>query len=157
MEFKIMCPNDGEIIVGFNNIENMIIRDNHEASITFICPYCGSRISMTAPVPSSLIATMENLSRDFGIPMKDGNIFINPAAGEGLPPMDGGSKEDARRDNPIMSHFERAMRRRFEQDESTFDFELHELNAEDDAMMTYFEHQLKGIETVEDFLNELNG
>lgn len=155
MEFKIMCPNDGEIVVGFSNIENMIIRDNHEASITFICPYCGSRINMTAPVPSSLIATMENLSRDFGIPMKDGQIFINPSAGEGPSSTDSGSDE-ARRNNPIMSHFERAMRKRLEQNEPEFEFELHELDSEDDAKIVYFQHQLKSIETVDDFLNELN-
>jgi hypothetical protein len=62
MEFTIACPVDGPITVALEYIDTITLRDSDRADITFVCPQCGTAITVTAVVPSFLLAAMEALS-----------------------------------------------------------------------------------------------
>jgi hypothetical protein len=64
MEFTITCPVDGPITVSLEDIDTVVLRDSERADITFICPQCGSDISVTAVVPSFLLAAIEALAEE---------------------------------------------------------------------------------------------
>ena len=80
MKFTILCPVDGEMTVGLENIENMVVHSEGKADITFRCPQCGTHVSVTAPVPPFLVETMQSISRDLGIPLEGGNVVFNNIA-----------------------------------------------------------------------------
>jgi hypothetical protein len=62
VEFTIACPVDGPITVALEDIDTVTLRDSERADITFVCPECGTEITVTAVVPSFLLAAMEALS-----------------------------------------------------------------------------------------------
>lgn len=64
MEFDITCPVDGTIQVSLEDIDTVVIRDADRADITFVCPACGTEITVTAVVPSFLLAAIEALAED---------------------------------------------------------------------------------------------
>jgi len=64
MEFTIACPVDGPITVSLEDIETVILRDSERADITFVCPMCGTEITVTAVVPSFLLAAIEALAEE---------------------------------------------------------------------------------------------
>jgi len=64
MEFTVVCPIDGSIEVGLEDIDNVVLRESDRADITFVCPHCGSEIMVTAIVPAFLLAAMEALADD---------------------------------------------------------------------------------------------
>ena len=66
MEFEITCPVDGAITVSLEDIETVVIRDSERADITFTCPDCGTEITVSAIVPSFLLAAIEALAEDIG-------------------------------------------------------------------------------------------
>ena len=59
MEFTISCPVDGSIEVGLEDIDNVILRESDRADITFVCPHCGTEITVTAVVPAFLMAAID--------------------------------------------------------------------------------------------------
>jgi hypothetical protein len=62
MEFTVVCPIDGSVDVGLEDIDNVVLRESDRADITFVCPHCGSEIMVTAIVPAFLLAAMEALA-----------------------------------------------------------------------------------------------
>ena len=64
MEFTITCPIDGPITVSLEDIDTVVLRDSERADITFVCPHCGTEISVSAVVPSFLMAAIEALAED---------------------------------------------------------------------------------------------
>lgn len=64
MEFDITCPVDGTIQVSLEDIDTVVIRDSDRADITFVCPECGTEITVSAVVPSFLLAAIEALAED---------------------------------------------------------------------------------------------
>jgi hypothetical protein len=64
MEFTITCPVDGPITVALEDIDTVMLRDSERADITFVCPQCGTEITVTAVVPSFLLAAIEALAED---------------------------------------------------------------------------------------------
>ncbi len=64
MEFTINCPIDGAIEVGLEDIDTVVLRDSERADITFVCPHCGTAITVTAIVPAFLMAAIEALADD---------------------------------------------------------------------------------------------
>ena len=77
MQFNIVCPVDGEMTVGIQHIENMVVHAEGKADITFRCPKCGTRIGVTAPIPPFLVEAMQSISRDLGIPIEGGNVVFD--------------------------------------------------------------------------------
>jgi len=69
MEFEITCPVDGPITVSLEDIETVVIRESEHADITFVCPHCGTEITVAAMVPSFLLSAIEALAEETdGIP-----------------------------------------------------------------------------------------
>lgn len=66
MEFEITCPIDGAITVSLEDIDTVVIRDAERADITFVCPECGTEVTVTAVVPSFLLAAIEALAEEAG-------------------------------------------------------------------------------------------
>jgi len=64
MEFEITCPVDGTITVSLEDIDTVVIRDAERADITFVCPECGTEVTVTAVVPSFLLAAIEALAEE---------------------------------------------------------------------------------------------
>lgn len=64
MEFDITCPVDGTIQVALEDIDTVVIRDTDRADITFVCPECGTEITVSAVIPSFLLAALEGLAED---------------------------------------------------------------------------------------------
>lgn len=132
MEFTIVCPVDGEMSVGMESVENMVVHEEGHAEITFRCPQCGTHVTISAPVPAFLLSTMEAISKDLGIPVEDGKIIFNTIIGpQGTVPNQ----------NLIQPEI---------------DFKPRELTASDEAHMSYFRNQLDEIRTVEDFLAQFD-
>ncbi len=77
MEFDITCPVDGTIQVSLEDIDTVVIRDADRADITFVCPECGTEITVTAVVPSFLLAAIEALAEDNeGVSQYDGMTVV---------------------------------------------------------------------------------
>ena len=64
MEFEITCPVDGSVTVSLEDIDTVVIRESERADITFVCPHCGTEITVSAVVPSFLMAAIEALAED---------------------------------------------------------------------------------------------
>jgi len=64
MEFSITCPIDGPITVSLEDIDTVVLREPERADITFVCPHCGTEITVSAMVPSFLVAALEALAED---------------------------------------------------------------------------------------------
>jgi len=77
MEFTITCPIDGPIDVGFEDIDTVVLRERDRADITFSCPHCGSEITVTAVIPSFLLAAIQALAEDDGSSGVDGLVALS--------------------------------------------------------------------------------
>jgi len=64
MEFTITCPIDGPVTVSLEDIDTVVLREAERADITFVCPHCGTEITVSAVVPSFLMAAIEALAED---------------------------------------------------------------------------------------------
>jgi len=83
MEFDITCPVDGTIQVSLEDIDTVVIRDTDRADITFVCPECGTEITVTAVVPSFLLAAIEALAEDNeGVAQFDGMTVMPEKASD---------------------------------------------------------------------------
>jgi len=77
MEFEITCPVDGIIQVTLEDIDTVVIRETDRADITFVCPECGTEVTVTAVVPSFLLAAIEALAEERdGIAQYDGMMVV---------------------------------------------------------------------------------
>lgn len=83
MEFTITCPIDGVVEVSLEDIDTVVLREADHADITFVCPHCGTAITVTAVVPSFLLAAIEALAEDGEAPPGAGFVVIGTAASEG--------------------------------------------------------------------------
>lgn len=64
MEFSITCPIDGAVDVSLEDIDTVVLKDTEHADITFLCPHCGTEITVSAVVPSFLLSAIEALAQD---------------------------------------------------------------------------------------------
>ena len=64
MEFEITCPVDGSVTVSLEDIDTVVIRETERADITFVCPHCGTEITVAAMVPSFLLSAIEALAEE---------------------------------------------------------------------------------------------
>lgn len=77
MEFTISCPVDGAVEVGLEDIDTVVLREDERADITFICPHCGTEITVTAVVPAFLMAAIEALVDDPEAVVTDGLVVLS--------------------------------------------------------------------------------
>ena len=76
MEFTISCPIDGPVEVGLEDIDTVVLREEEHADITFVCPHCGSEITVTAIVPAFLMAAIEAMADDPEASAADGLVVL---------------------------------------------------------------------------------
>lgn len=76
MEFTITCPVDGAVEVGLEDIDTVVLREAERADITFICPQCGTEITVTAIVPAFMLAAIEALAEDAGDAQRTGFVVV---------------------------------------------------------------------------------
>jgi hypothetical protein len=84
MEFEITCPVDGPVTVSLEDIDTVVIRESERADITFVCPECGTEITVAAMVPSFLLSAIEALAEETdGVPSPfAGIVEVASADGE---------------------------------------------------------------------------
>ncbi len=59
MEFSLICPNDGQVDLGLEDITAVSFRDQETVEVSFQCPECGEVIRAVLRVPNMLMAAME--------------------------------------------------------------------------------------------------
>lgn len=59
MEFLLICPNDGQVDVGLEDITAVAFRDSETVEVAFVCPRCGAVLRAALQVPNMLRAAME--------------------------------------------------------------------------------------------------
>ncbi len=95
MEFTISCPIDGPVEVGLEDIDTVVLREEEHADITFVCPNCGTEITVTAIVPAFLMAAIEALADEPEGTTADGLLVLT---GEDYPSVSSHEIEDPRVD-----------------------------------------------------------
>ncbi len=80
MEFSVNCPIDGVVEVSLEDIDTVVLRDSDRADITFVCPHCGTRITVTAIVPTFLLAAIEALAEEVEAGTSSEHIVVLNAA-----------------------------------------------------------------------------
>jgi hypothetical protein len=59
MELTLICPNDGRVELGLEDISTVIFRGPESVEVVFVCPQCGSSLHAALRVPNLLVAAME--------------------------------------------------------------------------------------------------
>jgi len=59
VEFTLICPNDGRIELGLEDISTVIFRGPESVEVVFVCPQCGSSLHAALRVPNLLVAALE--------------------------------------------------------------------------------------------------
>lgn len=77
MEFTITCPIDGSVDVSLEDIDTVVLREPERADITFVCPHCGTDITVSAVIPSFLLAAIEALADEPDAVPSSGMVVIS--------------------------------------------------------------------------------
>jgi hypothetical protein len=126
MEFTITCPVDGLITVSLEDIDTVVLREPERAEIGFVCPECGTLITVQAVIPSFLLAAIEALAEE-----GDGNV---PVSGIVALVNEVERTEEAPAPTPAVSEDDPVV----------------------DAYCEYFRRQLDDVASVEDALAEID-
>lgn len=59
MEFTLICPNDGRIDLGLEDISAVVFRGPESVEVVFQCPQCGATLRAALHVPNLMLAAME--------------------------------------------------------------------------------------------------
>lgn len=59
MEFRLICPRDGEVELGLEDVSAVVFHDPSSCDIVFICPHCGTALRATVEVPHLFRVAME--------------------------------------------------------------------------------------------------
>ena len=138
MEFALICPNDGRIELGLEDVSSVMIRDNESIEVAFTCPRCGTSLRATMRVPEVLAAAME-LERFV-------DDYFSDKGAAGLASATSGTERD--------SHAS-AADRESEHQPSEADVRAARERA-GEAYCEYFRRQLSRVESVEDMLQEID-
>lgn len=127
MEFSLICPNDGRVELGLEDVSAVVFRGSESVEVVFICPQCGSKIRAELRVPNLLGAAME--------------------LAQHVEEMDEGGAAEIRRRSSVVG--DSAAQR-------TSEDELRARREQaGEPYCEYFRRQLERIECVEDLLAEL--
>lgn len=64
MEFTITCPIDGPVTVTIEDIDTVVLREPERAEISFVCPECGTVVTVEAIIPAFLLSAMQALAEE---------------------------------------------------------------------------------------------
>lgn len=125
MEFTLMCPNDGQVNLGLEDISAVVFKSPEQIDVVFVCPECGMSLRAELRIPSLMIAAMELAQR------------MESAEEAATPQRRGESIADATAESEVVRE-ERQERERREHDGERY--------------CEYFRWELDQIECVEDLL-----
>ena len=125
MEFTLICPNDGRIELGLENMTALVFKGAESVEVIFECPRCGTSLRAALNVPNLLSAALELAHH------------VTDGEGAGVArPAPTGQPDAAER--TLEDRAVRVARER-----------------QGEAYCEYFRRQLAGVRCVEDFLDEL--
>lgn len=75
MEFTLMCPNDGQVELGLEDISAIAFRDPESVEVIFICPKCGTSLRAELKVPNMLMAAIEIARLAEGDDIAEGEVI----------------------------------------------------------------------------------
>jgi hypothetical protein len=84
MEFTITCPLDGVIEVRLEDIDTVVVRDSERADITFVCPTCGTHITISAVVPAFLVSAIQALGEEIDLDLTEAVERVTEGASDSL-------------------------------------------------------------------------
>jgi len=137
MEFALLCPNDGRIELGLEDISSVVIRDNESIEVVFSCPQCGTALRATMRVPEVLAAAVE-LER-----------FVE----DYFSTHDGADRQSASRDGSKTAPPPTTGRAEGQPSEAEIRAERERVG---EPYCEYFRRQLSRVESVEDLLHEID-
>lgn len=109
MEFTITCPVDGAIEVGLEDIDTVVLRGAERADMTFVCPHCGTSITVGAVVPAFLLAAMRALAEEPSSDMGGILVVAGEMDGDGPASHDRPSAEAEHRIEAYCEYFRRQL------------------------------------------------
>jgi hypothetical protein len=59
MEFSLICPNDGSVDLGLEDISSIVFNGFESMEVVFVCPVCGTEIRVSAQMPNVLITMLD--------------------------------------------------------------------------------------------------
>lgn len=126
MEFTVTCPIDGTIEVSLEDIDTVMLRESDRADITFVCPHCGTEITVTAIVPAFLLAAIEALADDPESSAANGLVVLSSdeRVDDAPPVVQARDIEDDPRLDAYCEYFRRQLT-----DVETVDDVLHEIDS----------------------------
>ena len=126
MEFTLICPKDGRVELGLEDISAVVFKGSDSVEVVFLCPHCGTSLRAALRVPNLLVSAME-LARYAEEAGEDSGPEVGRRSSSQLPAADDSDADE--------------LRKRRER--------------EGEPYCEYFRRQLAGIECVEDLLAEL--
>lgn len=127
MEFALICPNDGRIELGLESVTAVVFHGAESVEVVFACPHCGATLRALLPTPNVIAAAAMEVVRQLN--------EVDGAGGSSAGP-------DAESLSAEHRRHEAAVRRGRE--------------AAGEPYCEYFRRQLAHIESVEDFLAEID-
>lgn len=125
MEFALVCPNDGRIELGLENVTAVVFHGAESVEVVFACPHCGVPLRALLPTPNIIAAAAMEVVRQMG----EVESWAEEDAGRGADARDA---EQQKREAEEREARERA----------------------GEPYCEYFRRQLARVECVEDFLAE---
>jgi len=138
------CPVDGQMTVGLDCVEDMVVHRRGHADISVRCPKCGSLVKVSTQAPIIPRPIVEALSRDLGIPFEDEKITFSTLMGS-------------------LSGAAHSFELSFEMGEDACEYceerllEERSLTDAEEKHVGFFASELDKIETVEEFLSRIQG
>ena len=127
MEFTLICPNDGQVELGLEDISAVVFRGSESVEVVFLCPHCGASLRAALRVPNLLVSAMELARHAEDMEQSGVQDFAQRTSADADPATEDPGEAELR-----------ARRER-----------------EGEPYCEYFRRQLAGIECVEDLLAEL--
>lgn len=59
MDFQVICPNDGPVEVGLEQISTIIFRGLESVVVILVCPRCGAEMHVALQLPDVFVAAVE--------------------------------------------------------------------------------------------------
>jgi len=88
MEFTLLCPTDGQVELGLEDISAIAFRDPESVEVIFVCPQCGASLRAELKVPNMLMAAIEIARLAEGDDAVDVGVFGDLHADSGAARMD---------------------------------------------------------------------
>lgn len=146
MEFSLICPNDGEVEVGLEDIASIVFSGFETVEVLFVCPVCGTEIRVNAKMPNLMITTLDLSS------MLERSLEVASVQGFLPDDFDEDDFDEEDFDDEDFDEGDLDIRPRVAEAPALTD----EDKARIERYCEYFKRQLLEVDTVEKFLQEVD-